>query len=482
MKGNKKLLWISALAVIIIAAVVYFLPAKQANFTLYTINAQYYDENKTITGTETVDFLNTDDVVLKEIYFHLYPNAFKDQSKLPFTKEELPFAYLDGFKPGFIEIKDVTYGNGIPVTYNIDEKNQEVLKVMLPKELQKGERVKLNMDFKVQLPPSAGRFGYGRNTIQIANWYPIVSVYDKNGWNNDPYYTLGDPFYSDVANYKVSFTVPKNMVVATTGVIKSEKASSENKTLNIDAQRVRDFAMVMSQKFKVAEGDVDGIKIKSYYFSDDYGKKALKYAMDAIKFYNSYIGKYPYKQYSVVQSDFYMGGMEYPNIVMISKDLYSKNNIFNLEYVIAHETAHQWWYGLVGNNEVKEAWLDEGLTEYTTLMYIEKYYGKATADEVYNSIVSGEFDKYLKANPDSSMVKTLAEFKGWRDYTNIVYNKGAMVFSELRGLIGDKAFKEALDKYYEEHKYKNATTQDLIDAVDSVTGKDTGGFFQEWLY
>lgn len=481
MKGDKKLYWILAL-VIIIAAVVYFLPAKQANLTQYIINAQYYDEDKTITGTEAVDYLNTDDVALKELDFHLYPNAFKDQNKLPFTKEELPLAYPYGFKPGFIEIKNITYNGNIPIAYEIDADNQEVLKVMLPKELQKGDRIKLNIDFKVQLPPSTGRFGYGKNTVQIANWYPIVSVYDKNGWNNDPYYTLGDPFYSDVANYRVTFTVPQNMVVATTGVIKAEKTSSGNKTLTIDAQKVRDFAMVLSPKFKVVEGNVDGIKIKSYYFTEDYGNKALKFAMDAVKFYNSYIGKYPYNQYSVVQSDFYMGGMEYPNIVMISKDLYSKNNIFNLEYVIAHETAHQWWYGAVGNNEVKEAWLDEGLTEYTTIMYIERYYGKATADEVWNSIVSGEFDKYLKTNSDSSMVKTLADFKGWSDYTNIVYNKGAMVFQELRDLIGDKEFKEALNKYYEKYKYKNATTQDLIDVVDSVTGKDTGGFFQEWLY
>ena len=176
--------------------------------------------------------------------------------------------------------------------------------------------------------------------------------------------------------------MPENIVVASTGLIKSDRHKGNNDVMSINASNVRDFAFVLSPKFKVAEEDVDGIKVMSYYFDEDVGTRALKYAKDAVKFYNSYIGKYPYKQYSVVESDFYMGGMEYPNLVMISKDLYSKNNIFNLEYVIAHETAHQWWYGVVGNNEVKEAWLDEGLTEYMTIMYIEKYYGKATEETV----------------------------------------------------------------------------------------------------
>lgn len=479
MRG-KKLIWLSIL-IVIIAVLIYFAPLGRSNLTSYTMDLKYNDTNKMISGTETIDFVNTDDIKLSEIYLHLYPNAFKDKEKAPFTKDEIKLAYPNGFKKGYIDINNITFNNKVPASYDIDEKTGQILKVILPKKISKGDRIKFNIDFKVQLPSSEGRFGYGKNTVQITNFYPIVSVYDKNGWNNDPYYALGDPFYSDVANYKVNLSVPKNFLIASTGVAKSIKHSDNVNVISINANNVRDFAMILSPKFKVAETDIDGTKVKSYYFNEDMGLKALKYAKDAIKFYNNYIGKYPYKEYSVVESDFYMGGMEYPNLVMISKDLYSKNNIFSLEYVIAHETAHQWWYGVVGNDEVKEAWLDEGLTEYSTILYIENYYGKATADNVFNSIISGQFNKYIKSNKDDAMVKTLGQFKGWNDYTNIVYNKGAMVFNELRGLIGDKKFKESLNKYYSMYRYKNATTQNLIDVVDSVTGKDTGGFFGEWL-
>ena len=480
MKIKQKILL--GLVIIVIIGLVFYLLPEETRLTSYTIEAKYDDQNKIIYATQTVKYINTNDIPLKEIYFHLYPNAFKTQENLPFTKEELPFAYPNGFKPGFIEIEKVTFDKDIPATYELEEPNEEILKINLPKELKKGETIEINMTYKVQIPPCRSRFGYGNNTVQIGNWYPILSVYDKNGWNNDPYYIFGDPFYSDIANYKVKLSVPKKMIVASTGEIKQEKNYGDSKELVIEAQKVRDFAMVLSTKFKIAEQQVDGIKVKSYYFTEEYGNKALKFAVDAIKFYNDYIGKYPYKQYSVVQTDFYMGGMEYPNLVMISKDLYTKANLFHLEYVIAHETAHQWWYGVVGNNQIKESWLDEGLTEYTTIMYIERYYGKATADEVYRLVVEGEFNKFLNTNSDVSFAKTLADFKEWKEYTNIAYNKGAMVFYNLRNLIGDEEFKKVLQNYYDKYKYKIATTQDLIDVVDSVTGKDTGGFFQEWFY
>ncbi|MGB9679566.1 MAG: M1 family metallopeptidase [Minisyncoccia bacterium] len=481
MKDNKKLLLIGALIVIIVV-IVYVLPVKQEKITSYNINAKYNDENKTISAIQTVEYVNKSEKTLKEIYFHLYPNAFKEKEKLPFTKEELSFAYPEGFKEGYIDIKRVTFDKNIPAVYSVEENKQEILKIQLPKELRKGEKIKIEFEYKVQLPPAVGRFGYGKNTIQIANWYPIVSVFDKNGWNNDPYYTLGDPFYSEISNYNVRLTVPKQMVVASTGIIKKQKEYKEDKIIEIDAPNVRDFAIVMSPKFKMVQDNVDGIEVRSYYFSEEGGNKALKFAIDAIKFYNDYIGKYPYKQFSVVESDFYIGGMEYPNIVMISKSLYTKSNLFNLEYVIAHETAHQWWYGVVGNNQIKEAWLDEGLTEYTTIMYIERYYGKATAEEIYRHVIAGEFDKYIKTSNDVSMNKTLADFNGWEDYTNITYNKGAMFFNNLKSLIGEREFKKSLQTYYEKFKYKNATTQDLIDVVDAITKKDTGGFFQEWIY
>ncbi|MDI3311660.1 MAG: M1 family peptidase, partial [Thermoanaerobacterium sp.] len=214
MKG-KKYIWLVIL-VATIGLLIYFAPIKNSNTTVYNMDLKYNDKDKTIIGTEVVDFINTDDVNLSEVYMHLYPNAFKDKDKVPFTKEEIGLAYPNGFKPGYIEINGVTFGKNTKAAYSIDQKTGEILKILLPKKLGKGDRIKFAIDFKVQIPPSCGRFGYGKNTIQVTNFYPILSVYDQNGWNNDPYYALGDPFYSDVSNYKVKLAVSKGMEVATT--------------------------------------------------------------------------------------------------------------------------------------------------------------------------------------------------------------------------------------------------------------------------
>jgi len=372
-------------------------------------------------------------------------------------------------------------GRSIPFT--IEGRDKTILKVDLLKPLKSGRSIAVFMSYTIKIPPSEGRFGHGKYTYNITNWYPIACVYDEKGWHKDAYWILGDPFYSDVGDYRVSIKTPASFIVASTGDIKKEAVRGGYKTWSIVAKNVRDFAMVVSDKFKIASDKVNGITVYSYYFSEDeFGKRALRYGRDALKFFSDYIGPYPYHQFSVVQADFYVGGMEYPNLVMIDKGLYTKSNVFNMEYVIAHETAHQWWYGVVGNDEVNEAWLDEGLTEYSTIMYLEGYYGKSVADNVFSKAIEKPFEEFMASSKDTNTLKPLSQFKGWEDYTNLTYNKGAVMYSHLRKLVGDKVFNQILRKYYNDYKYKNATTQNLIDVATQVYGKDLGGFFQEWLY
>ncbi|MDI6605214.1 MAG: hypothetical protein QME35_08775 [Thermoanaerobacteraceae bacterium] len=166
---SKKFIW-AVVLVFIIALLIHFAPFGKSNLTSYTMDLKYDDANKIISGSETIDFLNTDDVQLSEIYLHLYPNAFKEKDKAPFTKEEIGLAYPDGFKPGYIEISNVSFNGKVPATYSIDENTGQVMKILLPKRLNKNDRIKFTINFKVKLPPSAGRFGYGKNTVQIANF------------------------------------------------------------------------------------------------------------------------------------------------------------------------------------------------------------------------------------------------------------------------------------------------------------------------
>jgi hypothetical protein len=452
------------------------------NINEYDINAQLDPVEKILTATQKVKYVNTSDRSFNALYFHLYPNTFKSETTVPFEKGEMEFAYPGGFEEGNISISSVKKNNEV-LTHLIMGKGDTILKVNLGKPLEVGESIVLEMAYTVKIPPSYGRFGYGQNTISIANWYPIAAVFDHRGWNLEPYYAIGDPFYSEVGNYRVAMALPTEYTLATTGNITKKENNDGKVVWTIDAKSVRDFAMITSDRFKVLEDEVDGVKIFSYYFEDQYGEIALDTAKDSIKIFNECFGKYPYEQFSVAAADFFIGGMEYPNLVFIDEGLYQEEQKDILEYVVAHEAAHQWWYGIVGNDEVNEPWLDEALTEYSTLLYYEKKYGKEVKEQIYKNMIVRYYDAYRNSDPNvnEAVYRSINKFKDSIEYQVMVYYKGAMFVEDLRNNLGDEQFFKVLKVYFDKYKFKNANTEGFINLCEQVTDKEWRQNFKEWL-
>ena len=174
--------------------------------------------------------------------------------------------------------------------------------------------------------------------------------------------------------------------LATTGEIVEQKTDTEKTLYTIDAKLVRDFAFILSDKFTINKTKYKDMLINTYNLNENMSQEAVDVAKSSIDIFSNLFGDYPYNTYSVVASDFFIGGMEYPMLVMIDESLYNNENKFLLEYVIAHETAHQWWYSVVGNDEISEPWLDEALTEYSTVLYFEQKYGKETGDKLIKTM------------------------------------------------------------------------------------------------
>ncbi|MCT4565604.1 MAG: M1 family metallopeptidase [Maledivibacter sp.] len=447
----------------------------------YEINAVFYEEEKIIEAAEKITYTNNWSKNIKTVYFHIYPNVFKGKETVPFDAGEMDRAYADGFEPGYININSIKSSKG-DLSFLIIGKGNSILKVNLNEELEPGDKTKIYIDFMVKLPPSYGRFGFGKNTINVANWYPIASVIDEGGWNLDPYYSIGDPFFSDISNYRVVMTMPPRYVLASTGDLIKKESIDGNSRWTFEAQRVRDFAMIASNRYKIIEDETGDISIRSYYFEDQSAELSLKAAKDSIEIFNKAFGNYPYKHFSVAASDFFIGGMEYPKLVFINEEMY-KGNDEMLEYIIVHETAHQWWYGIVGNNEIKEAWLDEALTEYSTLLYYENKYGREARDKMYKEMILGGYNLYRNFDkPENEVIlKHLQDFKSPREYQALVYCKGAMFIQSLREELGDEAFFDILKIYFDKYKYKNATTEDFIKTCEMVSDKDLNPIFEKWL-
>lgn len=453
---------------------------KDRDISDYIIDVELYPEKKLLSGKETISYINNENVNLDRIYFHLYPNAFKTKDTAPFMFGDFASAYPQGFDPGHVDIKNVAVDKK-DVNYSIKGVDKTILEIPLSNELLPGDKIIINISFEVKIPGSMERFGVFNNTFNLGNWYPVAAVYDKTGWNLDPYYPIGDPFYSDVSNYNVKITLPEGFIPAATGSLIKEHKNSGKKTYEFEETSVRDFAFCVSKNFIVEEKIVDGTIVKCYYIEDK-NNTAMESAVNSIKIFNRLFGKYPHKTYSVVETNF-PSGMEYPGIVFIGTNFYKEKSMSDtLETIIVHETAHQWWYGTVGNDEIDEAWLDESLATYSEVLYYDAAYNKSRGKNYYRNNIAMNIENLpLQNSPNDVVLKPLNEFKSWDDYGPLVYNRGAVMLHSLKEEVGDDKFIGILRNYYSKYSFKNATTNDFISMVEETTKRDWDDFFDKWL-
>lgn len=458
---------------------------EEVQLSSYALDLEYNDSQKTLKGNEVVSYVNTSDNMFSYLYFHLYPNAFGEGREASVVSSaSMDKAYPNGVSYGNIAINGVLSG-GEELQYEILGEQLNILKVNLKDGLYPDDIIEINILFEVKLANINHRLGYGENTINFGNFYPIACVYeDGKGFVTSPYSSNGDPFYSDVANYDVKISYSSELKLASSGKVLKTSSEGGVTTSYIEGKKIRDFCFILSDKFTVESGEVDGVTVNYYHYNDaDYARN-LQVACDAVETFNNMFGKYPYEVLNIVEANFLNGGMEYPNLVMIS-DTCRDGEEYG--YVIVHEIAHQWWYGVVGNDEYNHAWQDEGLTEYSTLLFYRENseYG-FDFDELVESANSSyklflQVYNSVNGSVDESMDRSLAEFDTEPEYVQCTYTKGVLMFDTLREMVGDKKFGKALKDYYQNYAYKNASPADMIASFERSTGYQLEGFFKAWL-
>ena len=276
--------------------------------------------------------------------------------------------------------------------------------------------------------------------------------------------------------------------LATSGqILKKEITDPINTTWFIKGNNLRDFAFIISDEYNVQSSQKDNIHIYSYYLqNDNIGRYVVEFAEKAIEVFDELFGKYEYPTITIAESDFYIGGMEYPNLVFINTALYNEDTLEALEEVVVHEIAHQWWYNMVGNNQIEEAWIDEGLTQYSVALYYEKTYGIEryksflNESEIYCKVV---FD-ILKDNNISfkkNIERKVTDFEHWILYDAITYDISALMLDDLREKIGEELFFKGIKYYFEENKFKISTKSNFINCMKKATNKNIEGIITPWL-
>ncbi len=458
--------------------------SQTKNVSNYSLSLDFDDSTKILKGSQKVNYINPTEIALNEVWFHLYANAFSKDAKIkPVSNLYKQKAYPNGEDYGYIKVNSVLV-EGKSQEIKITEPDNEILVVKLNSELYPEDRVDIQIDYEILLPNCLHRFGYGDNTYNFGNFYPIASIYENGTFQHDAYGNNGDPFYSDMANYDVTITYDSIFTLASSGK-QSETTLTETgkKKTQIKANVVRDFAFVLSKRFQVISGKAGKTTVYYYYYDDEYANDSLKAGIDSINTFNSLFGEYPYETFSVVKANFIHGGMEYPNLVYISDSVESKKDYLN---VIIHETAHQWWYGLVGSNAVEYAWQDEGLTEYSTLMFYKKNPSyEVDVKESLNASLSSyllfsEICTSVYGSYDSSMTRNVNSFRGDMEYVYATYVKGVLFFDNLNELVGDKKFEKSLKHYFNENCFKNASPLDMISSFERICKTNIKGFFDSW--
>ncbi len=452
---------------------------QYSNRTSYEINCTL--DGYILNGEQTVKFFNDTENTFSELKFNLYANAFRKDAKYsPIGAQYTSRAYPNGFSYGEISINNTAVENQ-SADFRVEGVDQNILTIPLSKEIFPDECVSVTIDYTLNLANVIARTGYNADTINLANFYPVLCGIDQNGFYECVYYSDGDPYFSDCSDYVVSFSCEQKYTVASSGKLISARTENGKTKREYQLNNARSFALVLSEKFETITETKNGVEINYYFYKDDNPTKSFEYAKKSMEYFNKTFGEYPYPTYSVVQTKFIQGGMEFPSLVMISDNL--EENAYG--EVIVHETAHQWWQTCVGNNEIEHGFVDEGLAEYSVVLFYENHpeYGMTRAQMISSSektykVFCSVYDKVL-GSVNTSMIRSLDEFTGEYEYVNISYIKPCIMYDYLRTTIGDELFFKGLKKYFNSYCFKNVTPYEVVGVYEKL-GADTNGFFESF--
>lgn len=473
-------------------------PAKIVNLTQRAknqndISIKMNPESRSAQVEHKLTYENNTGDELKDIYFNLIPNAFAK-------------------KDGGIEMKSIKV-NGQDV--ELKKVKETVYSIALPAPLEKGKNVTIDMSYTIKIPMIADRFGYNGNTYNLGNALITPAMYEDGEWLVQPYVNIGDAFYTEIADYHVSITAPEGYQVAASGTKIDGVFQAEN---------MRDFACVISSDLELLCEEHEDIALNVFYPKNcpSAGRHVMDVAKKSLTLFNETLGKYPYDTLNMVLIDMpaNIGGMEYPGLIMMTVhedmepvfDLYngkisvqdflkaqkeaegSNGDIekitdiessavtmtdeqikgsfaYEVESITkstAHEIAHQWFYGIVGNDEVRFPWIDEGFCRFMEGYYTNRY-GEgdkytfplfelfdATDESIYGEKSGNQGECH-----SVDLNKSLYDFKNnAEDYGEIYYKAASMIYHMYKKM-GDEAFVEALKDYINKFAYKEVTPEEF---------------------
>ena len=435
--------------------------------SVYHIEFRIAEDIYHVEGTEEVRYTNAEDVALDQVQLRLFPNILG----------------------GEMTISNLTV-DGQSVTPRL-ELRDSLLIVPFPAPLAQGQSAVLQMDFAITVPRTVelnyGVLSYFDGVLTLAHSYPMIAVYDDEGWNSEIPPQDGDITYADTSFFLVKVHAPKDLTLVTSGREISSNENGEMQTLQVASGPARDFYLAASPDYEEISQTFGEVTVKSYAPAED--KKGAEMALDvaarSIEDFSARYAPFPYSELDIVSTPTLALGIEYPGIIAITSRIYDVDQEYRgapasiyMESTVAHEVGHQWFYGLVGDDQLDDPWLDEALTQFATLQYYADEYGPGGEAGFRNSL-EARWDGVGRAEIPIGL--PVAEYSG-QEYGAIVYGRGPLFFVALREKMGTETFDAFIKEYTETLSWGIATPEFLQSLAEARCACDLDELFDEWVY
>lgn len=464
----------------------------------YVMQVELNTREHLLTGNQTLVYTNNSPDTLYKVYYHLYYNAFQPGSAMDWKSLSIPDPFenrisrtISSLRPseqGYYRINALSQ-DGMALVFHTEG---TILEVTLAQPLLPGKNTTLRMDWQSQVPLLKVRTG--RNSSEgveytMTQWYPKMCEYDRDGWHADPY--IGREFYGVFGNFDVTISIDAPYTVGGTGVLKNPnevgkgyqdeglKVKNKGKVRwHFTASRVHDFAWAASRKYILDKYPVNDTLVLHSLRLKKSDAKRWKNVMEKMvlmfRRMESFVGTYPYPQFSFIQGG--DGGMEYPMCTMITDD----GSEYDLLSVSVHEALHNWFYGVLGNDEGNYPFMDEGLTTWASF-YMEDFLAGAQQD---HPAQMAYFIYYMMADrPQREPLSTHSDFYHYAsNYEYSAYYTGVVFVDQLRYIVGQESFFKGLKDYFATWQFKHPRPEDFIRCMEKASGLTLDWYLERFVY
>ncbi|MEO1434138.1 MAG: M1 family metallopeptidase [Bacteroidota bacterium] len=482
-----------------------------ARIANYAMDIRLDPATKTIYGAYELVWNNPSGDTIRELHFHLYQNAFRNNQSTYFSGSNRIPDFLrnperESCEWANVKILEIRDQNGVEISDQLeyiqpDDNNKadrSVMRVPLSEPVAPNGQTTIQLKWEHRVPKTMPRTGYNKDYYFLAQWFPKLGVYEPKGmryatfgqWNCHQYHSNGE-YYANFGVYKVNITVPSNYVVGASGVLQQQKEKEGLTTYAFLAEDVIDFTWTTSPHFQALNTEWKGIPIRIlHYPSHAEGAKRyvdiLKYAMD---YFEARFEKWPYPHLTVVDPPLhglFSVGMEYPTLVTGGTFSFLPEGLRTPETLVVHEFAHQYFMQLIATNETEEAWMDEGFVTYHEGRIMDSYYGDdiGMVDWMGLKIGNKAFNRGEFLSSNDTKIAPIAT-KSWNfkhgGYGTIAYNKTAMWLHTLEGIVGLETMDAIMRTYYNRWKYNHPCGYDFVEIANEVVQNKHGDQFGDNL-